>query len=158
MSILDVDSKCSQATTTHMVSEAIGKTKSTYYTGPDGISNLRPKYLDTQIIRALKDILNFSITYSKILTSCKLYKIVPILKSNKPPRKSASYRPISLLSNPSITLEKLILLSITPHTHSPQPNTASVPTISQTLSSHRVEGLTKVYCCNKCSENRLCWV
>jgi len=55
------------------------------------------------------------VTHDSIPNIWKLAKIIPILKPHKPPTEQASYRPISLLSNPSKILERLVLQDITPH-------------------------------------------
>ena len=97
-----------------MVSAAIRKTKNTTSTGPDGISYLHLKHLGSHAIRALTQIFNHSITNNCIPNMWKLANITPLLKPHKPPTERTSYRPISLLSNPSKILERLVLQDITP--------------------------------------------
>ena len=101
--------------TTQMTEEALKRTKNTTSTGPDGISYLHLKHLGPHAIRALTDIFNTSIQHNTIPNIWKLAKIISILKPNKSPTEPASYRPISLLSNPSKILERLVLDNITPH-------------------------------------------
>ena len=98
-----------------MVVDAVRGTKNTSSTGPDGISYQHLKHLGPHAIRALTDIFNYSLAHNSIPNIWKLAKIVPILKPNKPPTEPASYRPISLLCNPSKILERLVLNNITPH-------------------------------------------
>ena len=98
-----------------MTRHAIRKTKNTSATSPDGISYLHLKHLCPHGIKALADIFNLSLTTNSIPNIWKLAKIIPILKPNKSPTEPASYRPISLLCNPSKMLERLVLNNITPH-------------------------------------------
>jgi hypothetical protein len=65
-------------------------------------------------IRAFTDVFNSSTRLNSIPNLWKISKIIPIPKPGKPPTDPASYRPISLLSNPSKILERLVLNRITP--------------------------------------------
>ena len=112
---ITLDSHLHPPFTTNMTLEAIRRTKNTSSTGPDGISYLHLKHLGPHAIRALTDIFNLSITQNTIPNIWKLAKIIPILKPNKPPTEPASYRPISLLCNPSKILERLVLNNISAH-------------------------------------------
>jgi hypothetical protein len=98
-----------------MTVEAIKRAKNSTSTGPDGISYLHLKNLGPHAIRALTSIFNKSIQHNTIPNTWKLSRIIPILKPNKPPTDPASYRPISLISNPAKILERLVLDNITPH-------------------------------------------
>ena len=112
---LRLDTHLPSPFTPAMTVEAIRRTKNTTSTGPDGISYLHLRHLGPQAVRALTDIFNFSLTNNSIPNIWKLAKITPLLKPNKPPTEPASYRPISLLCNPSKILERLVLNNISPH-------------------------------------------
>ena len=86
---------------------------------------------------------NLSFTTNSIPNIWKLAKIIPILKPNKSPPEPASYRPISLLYNPSKILERLVLNNITTLTYHPR-NTASqhsTSTLLTNLTQTLLEGL-----------------
>ena len=101
--------------TTTMTRDAIKATKNTGSTGPDGISHIHLKHLGQNAIRALTSLFNHSIIHNTIPNIWKTAKIIPILKTKKTPTEPASYRPISLLCNPSKILERLVLNNITQH-------------------------------------------
>ena len=101
--------------TPEMTVRAIKNTKNSRSTGPDGISYLHLKHLGPHAVRALTNIFNHSLNNNSIPNIWKVGKIIPILKPNKPPNEPTSYRPISLLCNPSKILERLVLNNINPH-------------------------------------------
>ena len=112
---LPLDRNMTPPFTCDMTLRAIRRTKNTSSTGPDGISYLHLKHLGPHAIRVLTDIFNYSLINNSIPNIWKLAKIIPILKPNKNPTEPASYRPISLLCNPSKILERLVLDNISPH-------------------------------------------
>ena len=75
--------------------------------GPDGISGRMLKYTACSIAPGLTKILNLSISTGTVPDEWKLSHVVPIPKSNKYDEVSG-YRPISLLSICSKTLEKRV--------------------------------------------------
>ena len=129
-----------------MTIQAIEHTKTTFAVGPDGISFRRLKHLGPVAIRAVTYVFHFSIQLTTIPNIWKLGKIVPIIKLSKSSTEPSSYRPLSLLCNPLILLERLILnkithdifLSATHHSFRAKHSTATLLT---TLTQHIPEGL-----------------
>lgn len=83
--------------------------------GPDTIQNILLKKLPPSAINWLTHTINACIKLSYWPTSFKTAKIVPILKSGKPPSDAHSYRPISLLNSLGKILEKLIYSRLIDH-------------------------------------------
>ena len=97
-----------------MVSEAIKRTGSSTARGADGVSYPHLKHLGPFGLRAVADLFNHSIRLNVIPALWKRASIVPLLKPGKNPTLPPSYRPVSLLSNLSKILERLVLDKITP--------------------------------------------
>ena len=100
--------------TPNMVKTAIKQSGSSKARGPDNISYAHLKHLGPIALNALTEVFNLSLKTNSIPTIWKTATIIPILKPGKEPTKAASYRPISLLSNISKVLERLVLARITP--------------------------------------------
>ena len=100
--------------TPNMVKTAIKKAGSSKARGPDNISYAHLKNLGPTALDVLTDIFNLTIKTNAIPAIWKIATIVPILKPGKNPTIAASYRPVSLLSNVSKILERLVLAKITP--------------------------------------------
>ena len=60
-------------------------------------------------------LMNLSMSTLSIPSLWKIGRIIPMLKPNKSPDQSTSYRPISLLSTLAKLLEKLVLGPLTEH-------------------------------------------
>ncbi|MGK2940486.1 MAG: reverse transcriptase domain-containing protein [Immundisolibacter sp.] len=99
--------------TTEQVKEAIKTSKNNNSTGPDNINIKHLKHLGPVAIAYLTELYNISLNTNNIPQIWKLAKIVPILKPQKDAGTGTSFRPISLLSPISKTLEKVILPHIT---------------------------------------------
>lgn len=76
--------------------------------GFDGIRNVYIKKLPKVGFRFLAFIMNACLKTQYFPDDWKTAKVVPLLKSGKPPGDPASYRPISLLSSLSKVYEKII--------------------------------------------------
>ena len=76
--------------------------------GEDQITNRVIKNLSMKAIRKLTDITNAIIQHSHYPKRFKKAIITPILKPNKTKTQPENYRPISLLSNISKTIEKVL--------------------------------------------------
>ena len=92
-----------------VVRMAILKSGSSKARGHDGISYAHLKNLGPWALRAVTDLLNYSIETASIPTVWKTASIITILKPGKDPTLASSYRPISLLSNVCKVLERLVL-------------------------------------------------
>ena len=131
-----------------MVQKAIKQSGSSKARGLDNISYAHLKHLGPVALGALTDIFNLSLETNAIPTIWKIATIIPILKPGKNPRIATSYRPISLLSNISKVLERLVLAKITPHLNlSPTQHgfrsQHSTSTLLTDLSQKILEGLNK---------------
>lgn len=76
--------------------------------GLDGINNKCLKRLPKTGIKYFTNILNACLQLCYFPRVWKKAKTIPILKPNKPPEYSSSYRPISLISSLSKILEKIL--------------------------------------------------
>lgn len=83
--------------------------------GIDGISYPHLKHLGPFALDALTALYNRSVSNNCIPTRWKVASVIPILKPGKDPTSPSSYRPISLLSNVSKILERLVLNEIAPY-------------------------------------------
>ena len=94
------------------VQEAKSQSKHNNSQGPDKLNIRHLKHIGPLGLAFLTNMLKTALNTNK----WKLANIVPIPKPNKDIDKSTSYRPISILSKISKTLEKIILLYITANT------------------------------------------
>ena len=94
------------------VANVIRNAKSSKALGPDGISMVMLKQLDTSGVEYLTKILNLSPATHIVPETWKMGRVVSLLKPGKDASKGESYRPISLLSPVAKTLEALLLPSI----------------------------------------------
>ena len=99
--------------TTEQVLAAIKNSKNNNSTGPDNINIKHLKNIGKNRLQYLTNIYNAAINDNKTPHVWKLANIIPIPKPNKDINIGTSYRPISLLSVISKTLEKVILPYIT---------------------------------------------
>ena len=99
--------------TSEQTKEAIKSCKASKAAGPDDISNLHLKHLGPMGIDYLTKIFNLSVATSIIPDIWKSSIIIPLLKPNKDPQESNSYRPVSLLCPAIKILERLILPTLT---------------------------------------------
>lgn len=76
--------------------------------GKDTIQNISLKNMPPIAVTWLTNTINACIKFSYWPTAFKTAKVIPILKSGKPPSDAHSYRPISLLNAMSKILEKII--------------------------------------------------
>lgn len=88
--------------------EAIGDINSGKAPGPDGISIEFYKTFKRQLVRPLLDMYEESFMEGTLPDSLRLAIITLILKPNKPPTKSQSYRPISLMGCDTKILYKVL--------------------------------------------------
>ena len=99
--------------TPELTKKAIKDCKASKAAGPDNISNLHLKHLGPSGIEYLTKIFNLSMATSIIPDIWKSSVIIPLLKPNKDPQDSNSYRPVSLLCPAIKILERLILPTLT---------------------------------------------
>ena len=131
-----------------LVRGAIAKAGGSKARGIDGISYPHLKHLGPIALDALTAIYNWSVSGNCIPTRWKVASVIPILKPGKDPTSPSSYRPISLLSNVSKILERLVLneiaplipLSSTQHGFRPQHSTT---TLLCSLSQSVLEGFNE---------------
>lgn len=77
--------------------------------GPDNIPNLVLKNLPKKTLTQLSYLINSILRTQYYPESWKVGIVIPILKPNKPPHLTSSYRPITLLNTMSKITEKVIL-------------------------------------------------
>ena len=94
-------------TTTFKLSRLISETPSKFSAGWDGIPSILLKYLPINAFSALSYVFNLSLSQGKFITFFKHAKVNPIFKKENT-KNVANYRPISLLSNFSKILEKIV--------------------------------------------------
>ena len=99
--------------TTSEISAAIRNSKNNNSTGPDGISIRHLKHIGPLGLTYLTNTFNLALNTNTIPHMWKLANIIPILKPDKDHNTGTSFRPISLLSVISKTLEKALLPYIT---------------------------------------------
>ena len=99
--------------TTSEISAAIRNSKNNNSTGPDGISIRHLKHIGPLGLTYLTNTFNLALNTNTIPHMWKLANIIPILKPDKDHYTGTSFRPISLLSVISKTLEKALLPYIT---------------------------------------------
>ena len=99
--------------TTSEISAAIRNSKNNNSTGPDGISIRHLKHIGPLGLIYLTNTFNLARNTNTIPHMWKLANIIPILKPDKDHNTGTSFRPISLLSVISKTLEKALLPHIT---------------------------------------------
>ena len=99
--------------TTSEISAAIRNSKNNNSTGPDGISIRHLKHIGPLGLTYLTNTFNLALNTNTIPHMWKLANIIPILKPEKDHNTGTSFRPISLLSVISKTLEKALLPYIT---------------------------------------------
>jgi hypothetical protein len=99
--------------TTEETIQAIKNTRTTNSCGPDNINIRHLQHLGPNAITFLTHTYNIAINTNNIPQSWKTAHIIPIPKPNKDTSDSTAYRPISLTSAISKTLEKIILPHIT---------------------------------------------
>jgi hypothetical protein len=134
--------------TTDTTISAIKNSKNNKSTGPDNINIQHLKHLGPNAITYLTKIYNIAINKNVIPHTWKLAKIIPIPKPNKDTSIGSSYRPISLLSPISKTLEKIILSIIQPlipqiaHQHGFKGNHSTV-TALHSLTQHITRGFNQ---------------
>ena len=95
-------------TTTFEVKSIIFQTASKRSTSWDGIPAVAIKYLPLNFIAALTHIFNLSLSQGKFPSIFKHAKVIPLYKNKGSPKNVQNYRPISLLSNLSKVLEKVV--------------------------------------------------
>ena len=94
-------------TTTFKLSRLISETPSKFSAGWDGIPSILLKYLPINAFSALSYVFNLSLFQGKFIIFFKHAKVIPIFKKGNT-KNVANYRPISLLSNFSKILEKIV--------------------------------------------------
>ena len=99
--------------TTSEISAAIRNSKNNNSTGPDGISIRHLKHIGPLGLTYLTNTFNLALNTNTIAHMWKLANIILILKPDKDHNTDTSFRPISLLSVISKTLEKALLPHIT---------------------------------------------
>ena len=99
--------------TTSEISAAIRNSKNNNSTGPDGISIRHLKHIGPLGLTYLTNTFNLALNTNTIPHMWKLANIIPIPKPDKDHNTGTSFRPISLLSVISKTLEKALLPYIT---------------------------------------------
>lgn len=85
----------------------LGKCKSKKSTGDDGISLSLLKQLSTAVSLPIAKLINLSFEQGQLPDAMKIAKVIPIYKS-KSKESFSNYRPISLLSNISKIMEKVM--------------------------------------------------
>ena len=91
-------------TTTFELSRIISETPSKFSAGWDSIPSILLKYLPINALSALSYLF---LSQGKFITFFKHAKVIPIFKKGNT-KNAANYRPISLLSNFSKILEKIV--------------------------------------------------
>ena len=99
--------------TTSEISAAIRNSKNNNSTGPDGISIRHLKHIGPLCLTYLTNTFNLALNTNTTPHMWKLANIIPILKPDKDHNTGTCFRPISLLSVISKTLEKALLPHIT---------------------------------------------
>ena len=94
-------------TTAFELSRLISETPSKFSAGWDGIPSILLKYLPINALSALSYVFNLSLSQGKFITFFKHAKVIPIFKKGNT-KNADNYRPISLLSNFSKILEKIV--------------------------------------------------
>ena len=126
--------------TTSEISAAIRNSKNNNSTGPDGIRIRHLKHIGPLGLTYLTNTFNLALNTNTIPHMWKLANIFPILKPDKDHNTGTSFRPISLLSVISKTLEKALLPYITNniiHNTASKPNTPpQLPFTTSTTLSH----------------------
>ena len=89
------------------ISNILKQMKSNFSAGFDQVSSKILKLSPDNILLALSHIFNLSIRNGEFIECLKVAKICPVFKKGDP-RKISNYRPISLLSNFSKILEKIM--------------------------------------------------
>ena len=107
------DQKTTFILTTSEISAAIRNSKNNNSTGPDGISIRHLKHIGPLGLTYLTNTFNLALNTNTIPHMWKLANIIPILKPDKDHNTGTSFRPISLISVISKTLEKALLPYIT---------------------------------------------
>ncbi|XP_058982740.1 probable RNA-directed DNA polymerase from transposon BS isoform X1 [Musca domestica] len=136
------------------VANVIRNAKSSKALGPDGISMVMLKQLDTPGVEYLTKVLNLSLATHIVPEIWKMGRVVPLLKPGKDASKGESYRPISLLSPVAKTLEALLLPSIrgsyavANHQHGFRPQ-HSTTTALHAISTHISRGLNQNRPCDR---------
>ena len=82
--------------------------------GPDGIPPVVLQRCATALYQPLCYLFNLTLQFSYLPRDWKVHKIVPIFKSGDP-TSVKNYRPISLLSNTSKVLERIIYNKMVDH-------------------------------------------
>lgn len=77
--------------------------------GADGVHPATLRNLPTAGMRTLLELLNRSWCSGVVPAAWRTATIIPIIKKNKPPNAFKSYRPVSLLSCISKTLERMVM-------------------------------------------------
>ena len=90
------------------LNDAIRRLKTRKSPGKDGVCNEMIRHLGPTARRKLLELFNISWRTGVFPTAWKEATIIPIVKKDKDPTKTASYRPISLLSCLGKTLERMI--------------------------------------------------
>ena len=83
--------------------------------GPDGLAALHLKHLGPIALGYLTELFNLSVANSDLPAIWKNALVLPVLKPNKSPTESVSYRPILLLCPASKILERLLLPYLNEH-------------------------------------------
>ena len=126
--------------TTSEISAAIRNSKNNNSTGPDGISIRHLKHIGPLGLTYLTNTFNLALNTNTIPHMWKLANIIPVLKPDKDHNTGTSFRPISLLSVISKTLEKALLPYITNniiHNTASKPSTPpQLPFTTSTTLSH----------------------
>ena len=97
--------------TTSQVQDAITQSKNNNSQGPDKLNIRHLKHIGPLGLAFLTSMFKTALNKNIIPHTWKLANIVPIPKPNKDTDKGTSYRPISLLSIITKTLEKSLLLT-----------------------------------------------
>ena len=97
------------------VNLAIRSTKKSKAFGPDNKAPIMLKHLEPISIAYITRLKNLSMSIFSIPSLWKIGRIIPIIKPNKRPDQSTSYRPISLQSPLAKLMEKLLLATLTEH-------------------------------------------
>ena len=95
-------------TTPYEISLIISKTISKFSAGWDNIPSFVLKYLPSNFLSALSYIFNLSLSQGKFPSYFKHSRVIPLFKKKGSTNNISNYRPISLLSNLSKILEKIV--------------------------------------------------